>query len=90
MGAMLDQLRRQPAIRLPQGAYQKVKALKEAKTALAREGLNVHGKALAIRLGWSPAEVHRVSAMIPTLVPADGASTETDDGRGEAVVPAGA
>jgi RNA polymerase sigma factor for flagellar operon FliA len=85
-GAMLDQLRRQPAIRLPQGAYQKVKALKEAKTALLRDGLNVHGKALANRLGWSVAEVHRVSAMIPTLVPADGASTESDDQRGGPMV----
>ena len=79
MGAMLDQLRRQPAIRLPQGAYKNVKALKEAKTALAQNGLDADAKALALRLGWPMAEVHRVSAMIPTLLSMDTAST--DDGE---------
>ena len=86
-GAMLDQLRRQPAIRLPQGPYQHVKALKAAQEALVHDGRKVQAKALALKLGWSLEEVHRVSAMIPTLLSVDTASDDEDGGsRGQVML----
>jgi len=81
-GAMLDQFRQQPAIRLPQAPYKNVKALKEARMALAQNGQKVHAKALALRLGWSVEEVHRVSAMIPTLLPVDTESRDDEEEGG--------
>jgi len=82
MGAMIDQLRQQPAIRLPQEPYKYVKALKEARMALAQNGQKIHAKALALRLGWSLEEVHRVSAMIPTRLPVDTESRDDEEEGG--------
>ncbi len=82
MGAMIDQLRQQPAIRLPQAPYKNVKALKEARMELAENGQKVHAKALALKLGWSLEEVHRVSVMIPTLLPVDTESRDDEEESG--------
>ena len=81
-GAMLDQLRQQPAIRLPQEPYKNVKALKEARMALAHNGQKTHAEALAIRLDWSLEEVHRVSAMVPHLMPVDTDTREDGEESG--------
>lgn len=70
-GAMLDQLRQQPAIRLPQGVQQKVKELNAAKAELSRIGAPTDANALAGRLDWTVAEVHDTFAKIPYLVPAE-------------------
>lgn len=73
--AMLDQLRRQPAIRIPQNPYQKIKALRKARLALAKKGIETRSETLAEKLGWPVEEVHTVSSMSPTLL-----STETGSG----------
>lgn len=70
-GAMMDQLRMQPMIRLPQARQQKVKELKEARNELARSGLDTRPEALARWLKWSVDEVHKVSGLTPSLVPAE-------------------
>jgi len=79
-GAMLDQFRRQPMIRLPQARQQKVKELKAARDELAGRGLSTRPEDLARRLEWSVEEVHTVSSLTPSLVQAE---EERDDGEGE-------
>ena len=76
--AMLDQLRRQPAIRIPQDPYQKIKALRKARLELAEKGIEIKVEALARNLGWPIEEVHTVSGMSPTLLSAE---TEPMDGE---------
>jgi len=70
-GAMLDQFRRQPMIRLPQARQQKVKELREARDEQTRSGLDTRPEALALRLKWRVEEVHEVLAMCPSLVQAE-------------------
>lgn len=78
--AMLDQLRRQPAIKIPQDPYQKIKALRKARLELAETGVDIKAEVLAEKLGWSIGEVHAVSGMSPTLLSAE---TESKDGEEE-------
>lgn len=78
-GAMLDQFRRQPMIRLPQARQQQVKELKEAREQLARNGLDTRPEALARQLKWSVEEVHRVSGLTPSLVQAEEERTDPED-----------
>ena len=78
-GAMLDQFRRQPMIRLPQARQQKVKELKQARDELARNGLDTRPEALARRLKWSVEEVHTVSGLTPYLVQAEEARPDSQE-----------
>lgn len=78
-GAMMDQLRMQPMIRLPQARQQKVKELKEARNELARSGMDTRPESLARRLKWSIEKVHKVSGLTPTLVPAEEAGVDSED-----------
>lgn len=70
-GAMLDQLRQQPMIRIPQERQQKVKELKEAKKELAVNGVSTDALALADKLKWTVEEVHQTARMTPALISAD-------------------
>lgn len=67
-GAMLDQVRRQPMVRIPQAGQQKVKQLKEAKKELAQTGNKGRPEALAEKLGWSLEEIHDVSEKSVTFL----------------------
>jgi len=78
-GAMLDQVRRQPMIRLPQARQQKVKALREKRMELTRRGLNAGPDALAERLNWSVEEVHQVSGLTPRVVSAQEEGGDRED-----------
>jgi RNA polymerase sigma factor FliA len=67
-GAMLDQIRRQPMVRIPQAGQQKVKQLKEARKELAQTGIIARPETLAEKLGWSLEEVHEVSEKSVSLL----------------------
>jgi RNA polymerase sigma factor FliA len=62
-GAMLDQLRVQPLIRLPQAVRQKVNALKAMAADLSLDGTRPDNQCLADRLGWSVSEVDHVMGL---------------------------
>ena len=79
-GAMLDQFRKQPMIRLPQMRQKKVKELKEARMDFLRNGVKADAEMLAGRLQWSVEEVHRVSGMTPSLMPVDADRGEGEEG----------
>ena len=79
-GAMLDQFRKQPMIRLPQARQKKVKELKEARMDFLQNGVKADSEMLAGRLKWSVEEVHKVSGMSPSLVPADADRGEGEEG----------
>jgi len=79
-GAMLDQLRHQPMIRLPQTRQQKVKELKEARREFALSGDKANAKMLADRLEWSVEEVHKITSMSPTFMPADTDRRDREEG----------
>ena len=79
-GAMLDQFRKQPMIRLPQARQKKVKELKEAGIDLVRSGAKTDVEMLARRLEWSVEEVHKVSGMTPSLMPVDADRKEGEEG----------
>jgi len=79
-GAMLDQLRHQPMIRLPQIRQQKVKELKEARREFALSGDKANAKMLADRLEWSVEEVHKITSMSPTFMPADTDRRDREEG----------
>ena len=78
-GAMLDQFRKQPMIRLPQARQKKVKELKEAKIDLVRSGAKTDAKMMAHRLEWSVEEVHKVSSMTPSLMSVDADRREREE-----------
>jgi len=79
-GAMMDQIRRQPMIRVPQASQQKVKQLKEVRTELAKTGSLAHPETLAEKLGWSVEEVHEVSGRSISFssVHADSEATDSE------------
>ena len=77
-GAMLDQLRKQPMIRLPQARQKNVKELKEARMDFLRNGVKADPEMLANRLKWSVEEVHKVSGMTPSLMPVDAGGREEE------------
>lgn len=79
-GAMLDQFRKQPMIRLPQARQKKVKELKQARMDLVRSGIKTDAEMLAGRLEWSVEEVHKVSGLTPSLVPVDADRRESEKG----------
>lgn len=79
-GAMLDQFRKQPMIRLPQARQKKVKELKEARIDLVRSGAKADAKMLASRLEWSVEEVHKVASLTPSLMPVDADRREGEEG----------
>jgi len=74
---MLDALRKDPTIRLPQEKQKQVKLLKAARKELAKTGINVTSETLAKKLQLSIEEVHHVLNLSPTLIPAE------DDRRDE-------
>lgn len=78
-GAMLDQLRVQPLIRLPQAVRKRVKELNRAKAELCDAGLESDAQILADRLGWSVQEVHRVTNLSISLVPAADSAADGDE-----------
>lgn len=91
-GAILDQIRVQPMIRLPQEKQKKVKALKQAESELALAGRTIDTNSLADTLGWTVREVHAVAFLSPSIVPVNDGSRYTgdEDGyQGEALTDSG-
>ena len=68
-GVMLDNIRKQPMVKLPHDRYKEVKMLDEAKTHLFK----IHGKAsiemLAERLEWTVEKIHKVANVAQALFP---------------------
>ncbi len=65
--AIVDWIRGQQVISLPQQQYAKVKKLRKAKEELLRQGKTVEIDALVVYLGWSADEIYAVEAMIPRV-----------------------
>lgn len=78
-GAMLDQIRRQPMIRLPQERQVAVKQLKEAKNEIARSGNTADPETLAKKLGWVVEKVHDVLALTPSVESINTTGGKEDD-----------
>jgi len=70
-GAMIDMLRRQPLIRLPQDVHKKVRELLDVKQILLKQGQDVTSDLLAGELGWSLEEVYEIASLSPVLVHLD-------------------
>ena len=88
-GAIIDNLRKAPLIRLPQEAQTKVRELNLAVTELERERDSVSIDDLAKRLGWSVEQVEKTRALKPTLLTAvddDSATNEPDSLREKVLV----
>ncbi len=69
-GAMLDQIRQQPMVRISQELAQKIRMLKSAQDQLANQQKTVSEHGLAELLGWSVQEVRKVSRQMIYMVPA--------------------
>lgn len=78
-GAMIDQLRKEPIIRLPQEKQKKVKELAAARARLESEGIEPSSIALADDLGWTEDKVYQVQTLTTNLIPID---TERKDRGG--------
>ncbi len=79
-GAMMDQVRKLPMIRIPQEAQQKVKALKEARRELEIQTGQVTTEGLAANLGWTINEVHQVAALPVSMQVASTTDDRGDEG----------
>ncbi len=69
-GAIIDNLRKAPLIRLPQEAQIKVRELNQAIAELERGRKPFSIDYLAEKLGWSTAEVEKIRALKPTRLTA--------------------
>ena len=78
-GAMIDQLRKEPIVRLPQEKQQKVKELAAARAKLESDGIIPSSHTLAKELGWTVEKVHSVQTLSPKLVPLDTERKDRDD-----------
>lgn len=91
-GAMIDQIRVQPMIRLPQEKQKRVKLLKQAESELALAGRTVDTNSLADTLGWTVHEVHAVAFLSPSIVPVNdgpGYTGDEDGYQGETLTDSG-
>ena len=79
-GAMLDSIRKSPLIQLPQEQYQKVKAVKEAKSKLIQDGKDADIESLADELDWPVAEVAKAQHLTPRLVSTENSGKDQEDG----------
>ena len=64
-GSIIDWLRKQPMVSLPQTQYGRVKALKECREKLQKSGLQASDEELAADLEWEVDEVRRTGALTP-------------------------
>jgi len=78
-GAMIDHLRKQPMIRLPQAVQQKVRELKEVGQLFQNTGQEQSPERLAEELGWTVETVNEMATLSPTLVPLDDGGTQDDE-----------
>ncbi len=78
-GAIIDNLRKAPLIRLPQEAQTKVRELNQAMTELERSQDSVSIDDLARKLGWSIEQVEKARALKPTLLTAVNDDSATDE-----------
>jgi RNA polymerase sigma factor (sigma-70 family) len=70
-GRMLDLIRKQALVRIPQLPYDRLKKLLAAKRQLERNGATANHDQLAEKLGWSVAEIDEMLASIPKVFSAD-------------------
>lgn len=66
-GEMLDMLRRQSLVHLPQKKYGLLKQLRAARRKLEQSGADVDEKLLADYLGWTLAELQELQASAPRI-----------------------
>ncbi len=81
-GSMLDQLRVQPMIRLPQEKQKKIKELKKVKSEFTLAGRKINANSLADALEWTVHEVHNIENLSPSLVSVDDSAGQTEYGDG--------
>ena len=87
-GAIIDNLRKAPLIRLPQEAQTKVRALNQAVTELEHSRDSVSINDLAEKLGWTLDQVEKTRTLKPTLLTAvdDDSRTNEPNSPGETVL----
>lgn len=64
-GAIVDWLRKQPMVSLPQGKYSRVKALRECRESLMKSSNQATDEEVAAWLGWDLEEVQKTDATQP-------------------------
>ncbi len=84
-GAIIDWLRKQSIIHLPQEQYAKVKDLREAKNLLQKQGREAEPKELAEFLGWREDDVFRINALQPQVKSLD-RKVNTTEGEGASLM----
>ena len=83
-GAMMDQLRRLPLVRLPQGLHQKVRALKSLRDERISAGKPADPETLAAEMNMTVEEVHRTWAASPALLRVEAGVGAGEDDSGPA------
>ncbi len=78
-GAIIDNLRKAPLIRLPQEAQTKVRELNQARFELEQQQNSVSADDLAKKLGWSVDKVEKIRTLKPTLLTAVDENSATDE-----------
>ncbi len=68
-GAMLDEIRKLPMVRLPLNQYKKIKVLEEAKLDLMKTNGAVSAEVIAAKLNWPLSQVHDTVHLAQTISP---------------------
>jgi len=68
-GAIIDQLRKDSIIRLPQEKQQKIKSIENAREKVSQQKCErASSEEIAEELGWNPDEIHQAAINKPTFV----------------------
>jgi len=78
-GAIIDNLRKAPLIRLPQEAQTKLREFNQAATELERSHDSFSINDLAKKLGWTIGQVEKIRALKPILLTAVDDDSATDE-----------
>ncbi len=78
-GAIVDWLRKQPLVSMPQEQYGRVKDLREIRGHFMKIGKETSPAAIADFLGWDEEEVHRIDGLQPHVKSLN-RSTNDDEG----------
>ena len=73
-GEIIDAIRKNPMIKVPQKPYEKVKVLRKAADELAESGQNADSKTLADKLDWTVSQVQTIQGLSRKVVLVDSES----------------
>ncbi len=80
-GSIIDWLRKQPMVSLPQGQYGRVKALRDCRESLMKSGRETTDEEVAAHLDWQLEQVQKTDALQPFVQSLD--KKHNEDGVSE-------